>query len=378
MTTRTFNLPRDHRQHTDVYFLHASEVLKKEDINPYVTMQVFMRDGPGRAHGLDEAVEMLEAYSNLKGNHGHVDALPEGSPYQPGDTFMHIHAYLQDIIELETMYLGAISRETSWANGGGAIDFGAMLDDAKAIRDLCPDKTLVYFGARHWHYSEDDAVARALIQEAGWDSASTDFGARAAGQSKGVGTVPHALVLAFGFEMGPSRATAEATAAFDRHIEPESPRIALIDTFGKEIDDALATARVLGENLFAVRLDTAGEIIAQGGRPSREAEAHYTAGRGVRTVSARALRDALDAEGFEDVGIVLSSGFGNVDKVRAFVEEENRNGRLFEALGIGGIFPGRHATADVVRAADTHKARLRHFAKTGRHYKPNPAMRRVF
>jgi len=56
--------------------------------------------------------------------------------------------------------------------------------------------------------------------------------------------------------------------------------------------------------------------------------------------------------------IILSSGFGNPEKVKAFLEAEKELGvKLFDALGVGGVFPSRMATMDIieVEGKEIHK-----------------------
>src|SRR5439155_711754 len=81
--------------------------------------------------------------------------------------------------------------------------------------------------------------------------ASTPAGARMAGLSP-TGTMPHSLVLIFGD-------TVRAAEAFDRDLEPDVPRIVLIDTFKDEAEEALRVASALGDRLYGVRLDTPAE-----------------------------------------------------------------------------------------------------------------------
>ena len=66
------------------------------------------------------------------------------------------------------------------------------------------------------------------------------------------------------------------------------------------------------------------------------------------------------------MGIVLSSGFSNPDKLAAFAAAEREHGPLFAALGIGGLFRGWCATADIVRVDG------RDMAKAGRGARDNP------
>ena len=81
--------------------------------------------------------------------------------------------------------------------------------------------------------------------------ASTPAGARLAGLAP-TGTMPHALVLIFGD-------TVRAAEAFDRHIDPDVPRIILVDTFKDEAEESLRVAEALGDRLWGVRLDTPSE-----------------------------------------------------------------------------------------------------------------------
>lgn len=363
-----FNPPPSHIPYTDKYFLRSRLVLEREGFNPTVTMQVFFREGPGVLAGVDAVVNLIDGYSPLAAHGGQIWTLPEGSRFSPLEPVMHIEGPVQDFIELETIYLGALTAYTSRANGLTDPDLGAVAALAGRIRELLPDKNLMYFGARHWHWSMEEAISKAVVG-AGFDACATDAGARAAGLAAGVGTIPHALILVMASRVGREHATRETTVAFDRYMEPECPRVALVDTFNREIDDSLDTAAALGSRLAGVRLDTAGEMIGQGGVPS-DGRAYWT-GRGVTVAGTVAVRRALDAAGYGDVSIVLSSGFGNPDKVATFVAAERQHGPLFSSLGIGGLFPAWSATADIVRV-DGHE-----LAKTGRAYHSNPRLIRV-
>lgn len=362
-----FRLPASHAPYTDVYFRRARTVLLAEGLDPVVTMQVFIRQGPGTVRGLAEATAMLRAFADHGAARLEVRALPEGAAYGPGETLMTIDGPLADFVELETLYLGAITAATSLAAGLGAPDPEAVRALAGRVRSLLPDKNLMYFGARHWHWSMEEALSAAAVA-GGFDSCATDAGARAAGLAGGVGTIPHALVLAMAEAHGPEHATREAALAFHRHMDPAIPRVALVDTFNREITDTLDTAAALGSALWGIRLDTAGENVCQGAPAEGP---RFEAGPGVTTGAVRAVRRALDEAGHESVNIVISSGFGDLDKVRAFAEAESRHGRLFEAVGLGGMYPARIATADVVRVNG------RDLAKTGRRFRDNPRLVRV-
>ena len=53
--------------------------------------------------------------------------------------------------------------------------------------------------------------------------------------------------------------TAKATLAFDKHMPPEVPRIALVDTFKDEPEESAIVAQAMDGRLQGVRLDTLGE-----------------------------------------------------------------------------------------------------------------------
>jgi nicotinate phosphoribosyltransferase len=371
-TFTSFSLPMSHEPFTDKYFLRTGQILWAEGLNPVVRAQVFIRKGPGTVHGLEEAVAVIDKYSQLREHGGRVYALGEGAEYSPKETLMVIEAPVQDIVELETMYLGVISAETTKANDRSGVDLGRVTKNMASVVGAAGGRPVMYFGARHWRFDEDQAIAAAAFQ-GGASSCSTDIGAAVIGQ-RGVGTIPHALENIYAWKRGRERAVVEATEAFDRIIDSAVPRIALIDYSNREIDDSIATADALEGRLTAVRVDTCGENIMQG---AREGTRKYWEGRGVTITGVAALRTALDAAGHNDVKIVLSSGFGDAEKVKAFADAERElDLRLFDSLGVGGVYESRMATMDIVAVGESYST-LVPMCKTGRVYRPNPRLERV-
>lgn len=341
--------------YTDKYFTRAKDILSKDGVNPWVVMQVFVRKGPGVVGGIGEAIDILHQ-TPLKEHGGIVRALHDGSPYESCETVMTIEGPLQDIVEYETLYLGVISAGTTRASGDPEPNLRAIESRMRNIVELA-QRPVLYFGARHWHYKEDAAISAAAFR-GGASACSTDSGAQAAGQ-KGVGTIPHALVLAYGD-------TVTAAQAFDKYIDTTVPRVVLVDTFNKEITDSLRTAAAL-PNLSAVRLDTCGENVHEGGTDRDTVK--YLWGKGVTIEAATRLRNALREHGHDAVQIVLTSGFGNPVKVEAFVNYEKKTGeRLFDSLGVGAIYDSRAATADIVMKDG------KPFSKVGRGYHANPRL----
>jgi nicotinate phosphoribosyltransferase len=389
-------LPERFEPFSDKYFLRTHEILKAEGVNPWVRAQVFIRKGPGEVAGIEESIAMLERFTELKAHGGKVYALPERSQYRSKETLMVIEGPMQDIIALETLYLGALSAATTRLNDQvEKVDLTAAEANMRAVVELAGGRPVSYFGARHWSYTEDPAIAHAAYK-GGATSCSTDAGAATFGQV-GQGTIPHALENIYAWKHGKENSVVEATLAFDRVIAPEVPRIALIDYNNRELDDSVAVADALKGKLYAVRVDTCGENVAQGALisprceeaeawkgqgiqlPTEDSpEARFWYGTGVTVTGVYALRRALDQFGHKDVKIILTSGFGDPAKVHAFVEAEKRLGvKLFDALGVGGIYkPCRMATMDVVAVGETEDT-LTPISKVGRPYNPNSRLIRM-
>lgn len=375
---------------TDKYFLRTRDILRRDGLNRWVRAQVFVRTGPGEVAGMDEAVRILDGTS-LREHGGRVHALPEGARYGPGETLMVIEAPIDDIVHLETVYLGVLSAATTERNDGTAIDLGGVEGRVREIVEAASGRPVSYFGARHWRWQQDADIAAAAYR-GGATSCSTDAGAEAAGQ-RGIGTIPHALENIYAAVHGKENAVVEATRAFDRHIDPQVPRVALIDYNNHEVDDAIATAESLDGRLAAVRIDTCGENVGQGAIRAYDAQAvralfgrdldipeqdrRFWFGNGVTVTGTYAVRRGLDDAGHADVDIILTSGFGDPEKVRAFTRAEDIIGqRLYDGLGVGGVFHSRAATMDIVAVGERPDA-LIPLAKTGRGYRPNDRLTQV-
>lgn len=339
------------KEYTDKYFLRSNEILKAEGMNPWVNMQVFVRRGPGNVAGVDEAIDLIMDNSNLENVGGRIYAKKELDAYSPNETVMNIVAPIQEIMELETIYLGALTAATTRFNDKKDLDLNAIGSQMREVVDLVGDRGVLYFGARHWHYSYDSALAN-LAFENGVKSVATDNGAKLVG-AKGVGTIPHALENIFAYYHGVENAVLESTKAFDRNIDVSVPRIALVDYVNREITDSLATVEGLEGKLFGVRVDTCGENLAEGGAIGGR---RYWEGNGVTVEGVYSLRRALDDSNNEDVNIILSSGFSNPEKVRAFNDAEKKYGvKLYDSIGAGFLDGPRTFTADVIAVGESRE-----------------------
>jgi len=217
-------------------------------------------------------------------------------------------------------------------------------------------KEVMFFPARHdhWLVQTGDGYAAHI---AGAIGVSTDAQASWWG-SEGVGTVPHALIAAYGGD------TVLASRKFAELSDPAIRLITLVDFDNDCVGTSLAVARVLGDRLYGVRLDTSETLVDKSVIP----QMGTFKPTGVNPELVRNVRRALDAEGYSHVKIVVSGGF-NIEKIRDFEEQRVP----VDAYGVGSsLFQGRFDfTADVVMLEG------KSCAKVGRGYRPNPRLERV-
>ena len=289
-------------QKADVYFLHARHILETEGINPRVTMEAFpTRDGI--LCGMEEVKQLLEA---VLPSGSEVWAIPEGNIMEEREVALRITAPYQSFGIHETAILGILAHESGWATA------------AHACVEAANGVPVIHFGARHVHPDVSARLEYAAVV-GGCTGCATPAGAALTGIAPS-GTIPHALILCIGD-------TVKAIEAFERHIDPQIKRIALVDTFKDEAEESLRVARALGERLWGVRLDTPSER----GRVTPEL---------VREVRAR-----LDQAGFGHVRIVVSGG---IDPARIALFR-NRNAPV-DAFGVGSAIssaPPIDFTADI-------------------------------
>lgn len=329
-------------EYSDVYFNRARATLKAEGRSTQVTWQVSVKRG-GWLGGIDEAVALLrlgsDDFSALE-----VHALFEGDRVEPWDTVMHVEGDYASFAHLETLILGTLARRTR------------VCTNVRTLVDAARPKKVYFFGARSDHASlqPGDGLSAHV---GGAASVSTDAQGAFTGR-KGVGTIPHSLIAAFG---GDTVAAALAVAAV---IPVEVPLIALVDYENDSVQTSLAVARALEGRLWGVRLDTSEFMVDRAVMPAMG----MFAPTGVNAALVWAVRNALDAEGFGDVKIVASGGF-NVSRIRAFEDE----GVPVDAYGVGAsVMDGRwDFTADVVRLDGKPQA------KAGREFRTNGRMAAV-
>jgi nicotinate phosphoribosyltransferase len=340
-----FHLPVDRMRegyYSDKYFVRAREVLLADDHHPRVLMQVF-----GKSHaflgGVDEAIAILKLCA-FEWNDLVVHALYDGDEVHPWETVMTIEGPYHAFAHLETLYLGVLARRTRVGT------------NTRLVVEAAHPKEVMFFPARHdhWLVQTGDGYAAHI---AGAIGVSTDAQASWWG-SKGIGTVPHAIIAAYGGD------TVLATRKFAEYMPDDVRLISLVDFENDSVRTSLEVARALGDRLYGVRLDTSHTLVDTSVLPQMGSFDPT----GVNPHLVWNVRRALDAEGFGGVKIVVSGGF-TVEKIRAF----EAAGVPADAYGVGSsLFGGRFDfTADIVLVNG------RACAKVGREYRPNERLERV-
>lgn len=343
-----FQLPAERMRsgyYSDKYFVRARDVVAASGRHPVVTMQVFQKARAFVA-GTDEAIAILKlcltrgyAFSDLD-----VRSLRDGDRADPWEPVMHITGPYAAFAHLETLYLGVLARRTRIAT------------NTRAVVEAAWPRPIMFFPARHDHWMVQTGDGWAA-HVAGAIGVSTDAQASWWG-SEGIGTVPHALIAAFGGD------TVAATRAYADRVPEDVRVISLVDFDNDSVGTSLSVARDLGSRLWGVRLDTSSNLVD---RALFDEMGDFDP-TGVNPRLVRRVREALDRGGFGHVRIAVSGGF-TVEKIRRF--EEMRV--PVDSYGVGSaLVRGSYDyTADVVRVDG------KEVAKVGRWYRANPRLERV-
>jgi nicotinate phosphoribosyltransferase len=172
---------------------------------------------------------------------------------------------------------------------------------------------------------------------------------------RGIGTVPHALIAAYGGD------TVEAARAFAKRFAGEMNVTVLVDFENDSVRTALEVADALGDDLWGVRLDTSERLVDR----ALWHEMGEFRPTGVNEVLVYRVREALDAAGHQHVKIVVSGGF-DAQRIHDFEAKDVP----VDAYGVGSsLLRGQNDfTADVVMVEG------REVAKVGRRHRPNPRL----
>ncbi|MGZ4372932.1 MAG: quinolinate phosphoribosyl transferase [Gaiellaceae bacterium] len=322
-----FDLPVEKMRegyYADAYFNHARATLLHDGRRPRVVMQVFQKRD-AYLGGMDEAIAILKLCSE-DWDELTVHALYDGDAIEPYETVMTIDGDYTLFAHLETLYLGVLARRT------------LITSNVVRVVEAANRKPIIFMPARHDHHrvqtGDGYAAYVAGIITGAEIGVTTDEQASWWG-GRGIGTVPHSLIASYGGN------TVLAASKF-AELAPDGMHVTvLVDFENKSVETALEVARALGDRLWGVRLDTSESLVDF----SLVEEMGDFRPTGVNERLVRKVRDALDADGFERVKIVVSGGF-TAEKIRAF----EQNGVPVDAYGVGSslIRGANDFTADVV------------------------------
>jgi nicotinate phosphoribosyltransferase len=276
---------------TDVYFVRTLDILKHMELDETeVTAEIFARK-EGIFVGIEEVKEIL------KDKDIELWALDEGERFKPKDTLVRIKGKYNEFAIYESVILGCLASPSGWATA------------ADEVKKACDGSDFVVFGTRHLHPSVSTVMERAAYI-GGASSVSNVLAAKRLGIEP-TGTLPHASFIIAGD-------TVKVAKAYNE-ISPENhKRIILVDTFKDEVEESLRVAEALGENLYAIRLDT----------PSERG--------GVSPELVKEVRHHLDMKGYKWVKIFVSGGL-TPDRIKELKAAGADN------FGVGSYISGARA-----------------------------------
>jgi len=290
---------------TDIYFVRTEETLKKEHINPMVSMEVTasaLPDSWAVFCGLSDVLSLLEGLPVT------VDAMPEGTIFYKNEPVVRISGKYRDFCRYETAILGFLCHSSGVATAAAHITLAAQ------------GRPIYSFGSRRQH----PAIA-GMIERAAWIGGVDGVSNTCAPKGMPiVGTMPHAFVMCY-------EKPEDAWRSFDKHAPKDVPRIMLCDTYCDEKSESLRAAEC---GATAVRLDT----------PRSR--------RGNMRSIIEEVRWELDAHGYPSVKIFLSGGVTREDVV-AYHD-------IIDAFGVGGAIanaPVIDFGMDFVEIEDKPKAK---------------------
>lgn len=280
---------------TDLYELSMARVYQAEGLNGEAVFELFFRRLPegrdyvlsgGQTQALRALLEFrftqeeldwlagpgrfpqhfLETLATLRFN-GDVDAIPEGRVVFPMEPVLRVRAPLIQAQLVETLLLNTVHAQS------------VLASKAARVVDAAGGRPVMDFGARKAHGRE----GAMNLARAAWIAGAAGTSNVEAGRELGIpvlGTMAHSFVQVYGDED-------QAFRAFS-HYWPETTL--LVDTWDtlNGVDRVIELLRNAGEGAWpatAVRLDS-GDLLEL----------------------ANAARQRLDAAGFPDVRIVVSSG----------------------------------------------------------------------
>src|SRR5690625_4353650 len=336
LTNKTFKFDQRIKEgwFSAVYFLKTKEIAEKKVPQNHVTMQFFQKENAVLC-GTDEAIALVHTFAE-KPEMLEIHSLKDGDRISPYESVLTISGAYQQFAFLEGIIDGILARRTSVATN--------VYNVVKAARSSGEQKPVIFMGDRDDHFTQQAGDGYAAF--IGGSTAQATHAMNEWWGKKGMGTMPHAMIQMF-------RGDVVAASKAYHEIFPEDELVSLVDYNNDVITDSLKVARAFGRTLKAVRLDTSRTLVDK-----YFLRNHHLMGtfdpRGVNPELIFALREALDAEGFDFVKIVASGGFTE-DRIRYF---ESKNVPV-DMYGVGSSLLKINIgfTGDNVLLNGTHSAK---------------------
>src|SRR5690349_786724 len=283
LSPEVFDLPVEKMRagwYTDAYFNHARSTLLADERHPRVLVQVFQKKNAWLG-GMDEAIAILRLCSHEPGGLT-IRALYDGDLIRPFEPVLTIEGDYTTFAHLETVYLGTLARRT------------LITTNVVHVLEAARGKPIIFMPARHDHHrvqTGDGYAAYVAGQIVGAPIGVTSDAQASWWGGTGVGTVPHALIAAYGGD------TVLASVKFAEWAPADLNVVVLVDFSNDSVATALEVARALGPRLWGVRLDTSESLVDR----SLWDEMGDFRPVGVNERLVWKVRNALDAAGFDGV-----------------------------------------------------------------------------
>src|SRR6266581_4929110 len=190
LAPEVFDLPVEKMRegwYTDAYFNHARATLLADGRHPNVVVQVFQKNNSWLG-GVDEAIAILRLCSH-EPEALTIRALHDGDRIEPWETVLTIEGDYTTFAHLETVYLGTLARRT------------LITTNVVRVLEAAGGKPIIFMPARHDHplvQTGDGYAAYVAGQVVGAPIGVTSDAQASWWGGRGVGTVPHALISAYG------------------------------------------------------------------------------------------------------------------------------------------------------------------------------------
>ena len=346
LTNKTFQFPKELGEgfYSANYFLKSRKIVKDNKPNHIVTMQWFQRRDDSMLCGIDEAIALIHTFA-IHPEELIIEALNDGDIIQNMEPVLKVTGKYENFGFLESVIDGVLARRTSVATNVYEVLKVAGNTPVFSMADR-QDDYLTQVGDGYATYVAGITKVSTDAQGAWWGG-------------KGMGTMPHALIQICGGNV------LEAADIYHKTF-PDEKVTALIDYHNNVVRDSLELARHLGTALKGVRVDTSKSLVDHyfDDKDTSDFDPH-----GVCKELIFALRKALDDEGFNYVGITVSSGFG-AKKIKEWKEA----GVPVSMYGVGTSFVNNTTcgfTGDLVVLDGKEEA------KEGRANYPNPRLKKV-